>query len=244
MNPALILTHNSLALTQQCVESLRKQDIPVDLLIVDNHSTDGTLDWCAQERLQVILFPENTGFSHGINAGLDLIFSTGNADYCLCPGSDTIMPSYYYRALLELNLPVVSGVQDVDGHRVTLEDLAKSFPTQPVRPNPDFSNLLWRKEAWQALGGLDEAMVNYCSDCDAHIRAHRKGLGMYHAPHIPFFHYGSSTLRNAPPKERRILDMQADADRLAFAEKWGHRENGPEYEAHFAVENFGIERKN
>ena len=93
------------------------------------------------------------GFSHGINKGLDWVFRAMNADYCLCPGSDTIMPPSYYRLLLDLNLPVVSGVQDIDGHRVTLEDLDKQFPVQPINPNPDFSCLRWRKEAWRNLVG-------------------------------------------------------------------------------------------
>jgi GT2 family glycosyltransferase len=239
VNPALIVTHNNLDLTKQCVESLRNQDIPVDILVVDNGSTDDTLDWCAEEGLQFISLGENTGFSRGMNVGLGMMFDTGRADYCLCPGSDTILPPFYYRSLLELNLPVVSGVQDIEGHRVTLEDLTKAFPVQPVRPNPDFSCLLWRKEPWLALGGLDEAMVSYASDCDMHLRAHRAGIGMFHAPHIPFFHYGSSTIKNAPPKEKRTLEMQADADRLAFAEKWGFEVGSPKYADAFDPKFFG-----
>jgi len=242
MNPILVLTHNSLSLTQKCVESIRKQDIETSPFIVDNGSTDGTLEWCQKEFIPCMVFEKNTGFSHGTNVGLSWIFGPMGAEHCLCPGSDVVLPTYYYRSLLELNLPVVSGVQDIDGHRVTMEDLTKSFPVKPVNPNPDFSSILWRKEAWEALGGLDESMFNYCSDCDAHIRAHRKGIGMFHAPHIPFYHKGSSTIRNADPKEKRWLNLKADDDRRIFAEKWGHPENGPKYDANFARENFGIDK--
>lgn len=240
-NPVLILTHNNLNLTQQCVESLCKQDIPVSIFIVDNASTDGTIEWAQQEDIPLMFSKDNTGFSQGINRGLKWVLWAMNADYCLCPGSDTIMPPSYYRLLLDLNLPAVSGVQDINGHRVTMEDLEKTFPIQPLNPNPDFSCLLWRKEAWERLGPLDESMVNYCSDCDAHLRAHRIGLGMFHAQ-IPFFHYGSSTLKNAPPKEKRGLDMQADADRLTFRDKWGFDAGSTKYAAQFASENFGCEK--
>lgn len=243
MNPALILTHNSLSLTQKCVESLRNQDIPVSIFAVDNASSDGTQEWFAKEDIPCMLFQTNIGFSHGINKGLDWVFHAMSADYCLCPGSDTVMPKTYYRTLLELNLPVVSGVQDIDGHRVTMEDLEKPFPIEPIRPNPDFSCLLWRKEAWDTLGGFDASMVNYCSDCDMHLRAHRMGLGMFHAPWLPFYHFGSATLRNASPKERRHLDMQADADRLAFFEKYRFSESSPQYAAQFAPETFGADLK-
>lgn len=250
MNPVLILAHNNIDLTKQCVESLRKQDIPVTIFILDNASTDSTSMWLGLEEnydIRYLYFSENLGFSRGINEGMKWVFSTKDEygktpQWCLCTGSDTIMPPSYYRTLLDLNLPVVSGVQDIDGHRVTMDDLDKPFPVHPINPNPDFSCLLWRKEAWEKLGGLDESMVNYASDCDLHVRSNRLGLVMSHAQ-IPFFHYGSSTLKNAPPKEARTLHMQADADRLSFAEKWGFTVGSAEYVAQFAPINFGIDAK-
>ena len=45
MNPTLLLTRNNLNLTKLCVESLRKQDIPTNIYIVDNGSKDGTWQW-------------------------------------------------------------------------------------------------------------------------------------------------------------------------------------------------------
>jgi len=243
MNPVLILTHDNLDLTKQCVESLRKQDIPVSIFIVDNGSSDDTVVYfsCVED-IPCMRLQTNTGFSHGINVGLKWVFDAMSADYCLCPGSDTIMPPSYYRLLLELNLPVVSGVQDIDGHRVTMEDLEKPFPVQPINPNPDFSCLLWRKEAWEKLGGLDESMVNYASDCDLHVRAHRLGIIMSHAQ-IPFFHYGSSTIKNAPPREKRQIEMQADADRMEFYRKYGFHVWSPEYAAQFDEKSFGVDAK-
>jgi hypothetical protein len=66
------------------------------------------------------------------------------------------------------------------------------------------------------------------------------GLGMFHAQ-IPFFHFGSATIRNSPPKERRMLDMQADADRLTFAEKYGFTVGSKQYQEQFASELFGVD---
>jgi GT2 family glycosyltransferase len=242
MNPALILTHNNLDLTKQCVESLRKQDIPVDVFVADNGSSDKTVEWTQQEQIPCLTFLTNTGFSYGINMGLKWVFELTGADYCLVPGSDTILPTAYYSTLLELNLPVVSGVQELDGRRVTMEDLEKPFSVQPLNSNPDFSCLLWRKETWEKLGGLDERMVNYASDNDLHLRAHRSGLVMTSA-RVPFFHYGSSTINNAPAREKREIEMQADADRLTFAEKWGFRIGSPQYHAQFGPEFFGAAKK-
>ncbi len=240
MNPALILAYGNVDLTKQCIESLRHQDISVSIFVFDNGSSDNTVDWCAEEEIPCVLSQSNLGFSKGMNKGLSWIFDAMEADYCLCPGSDTIMPPSYYRTLLELNLPVVSGVQNINGHRVTMEDLHGSFPVHPLRPNPDFSCLLWRKDAWKQLGGFDQSMFNYASDCDMHLRAHRLGLKMYHAQ-IPFFHYGSSTIKHADSREKRELEMQADADRLAFLDKWGFRVGSPEYNAAFDEKFFGVD---
>ena len=241
MNPALVLTHNNLSLTKQCVASLRNQDIPVQVYIVDNGSTDDTVAWAQCEGILLAASSVNSGFSRGINYGLELIFGTHGIKHCLCPGSDTIMPPSYYRTLLELDLPAVSGVQDIDGHRVTMDDLTKPFSVHPINPNPDFSCLLWNKEAWESLGGLDETMTSYASDCDLHIRAHRMGVKICHAQ-VPFFHYGSSTIKNASPKEKRVLNLQADADRVRFKEKWGFDVGSPQYAAQFVPENFGIDK--
>jgi GT2 family glycosyltransferase len=228
MNPALVLTHDNLDLTKACVESLRRQDIPVEIYMVDNSSSDGTPQWADGEKIECMRFEKNTGFSHGMNMGLDWIFRALNASWCLCPNSDTVLPPWYYRLLLEANFPVVSGVQHINGHRVTLEDLELEPPIEPVRPHPDFSALLWRREAWEALGGFDESMVNYASDCDMHIRAHRADIAMNHI-HVPFYHYGSATIRNAEFFEGRRISEQAVKDGAAFRKKYGCDPGTPEY---------------
>lgn len=241
MNPVLILTHNNLDLTKRCVESLLRQDIPTSIFIVDNGSKDGTVEWCRVEDIPCMLSATNKGFSNGINRGLSWVFGAMSSDWCFVPNSDTEFAPWHYRLLLERNLPVVSGVQHINGHRVTLEDLKMVPPIEPIRPNPDFSALLFRREAWEALGGFDERMKNYCSDCDLHIRAHLKGIGMFHS-HIPYFHVGSATLNNASTAERKTLQEWQRPDWGVFQEKWGCLPGTPEYDALFAPELFGIKR--
>jgi predicted GNAT family N-acyltransferase len=60
---------------------------------------------------------------------------------------------------------------------------------------------------------------------------------------VPFYHERSSTLNNAAPKERRAIQMQADADRLRFYEKYGFHTWSPEYAAQFSPEQFGCDSK-
>ncbi|MBI1745459.1 MAG: glycosyltransferase family 2 protein [Acidobacteria bacterium] len=70
-----IVTFNRLSYTQRCIESFRKSaDYPYVITVVDNGSTDGTVEWLQgqkQNRLikNLILHPENRGVAVAANDG-------------------------------------------------------------------------------------------------------------------------------------------------------------------------------
>ncbi len=67
---AHIHTMNDIAVIEQLLEGLRRQTRPPDaILIVDNASTDGTLDRTFPERVTIIRNPENLGTSGAIRIG-------------------------------------------------------------------------------------------------------------------------------------------------------------------------------
>jgi GT2 family glycosyltransferase len=229
MNPVLILTHNNLELTKRCVESVRAQDIKTTVVIVDNHSTDGTLDWLwdSGTTSDNTLVPDNRGVSYGWNHGLRCLFTIDNARHVLVIGNDTVLPPHLYRTLLSVNLPFVTGVA-VDNMEQALQPPA----VFPLTPNPDFSAFLIRREAWETIGKFDERMKHYCSDCDYHIRGHRIGVPMVKAS-VPFYHERSSTIRLASPEERLEIETQANKDREVFKGLYGCLPGSKEYEAIF-----------
>ncbi|MBW0254617.1 glycosyltransferase family 2 protein [Cellulomonas sp. PS-H5] len=70
----VVVTWNGLDLTLRCLDSLDRQRAPgraVEVLVVDNGSTDGTVE-ALRERPGVRLVPlgRNTGFAGGVNAGV------------------------------------------------------------------------------------------------------------------------------------------------------------------------------
>lgn len=70
---AVIVTFNSAATIEDCIASLLASPAVVELLIVDNQSTDETLARVARiddARIRVIVMPENVGFSRGVNRGV------------------------------------------------------------------------------------------------------------------------------------------------------------------------------
>lgn len=230
MNPCLILTRNNLALTKRCVESVRKQEISTELLIVDNGSTDGTEawdEWLEYGDVRCSQMGSNLGVSKGWNNGLDFWFNIKpSRNHVLVVGNDTVLAPWTYSALLSCNLPFVTGFD------VGMSPLPEHPDIFPITPHPDFSCFLIKREVWEKVGPFNEALVNYCGDCDYHVRAHRLGVELMKAS-IPYNHSRSSTMRLAPKEEQDQLAMQANADREVFRSIYGVIPGQPGYEALF-----------
>ena len=229
MNPVLILTHNCLELTKRCVESVRAQDIETTLEVIDNGSTDGTREWLSAQDINNVSFETNLGVSLGWNQGLRYFFEVPHqADHVLVVNNDTILPSWFYRTLLGHNVDFVSGISVESMKQIAHPPNER----QALVEAPDFSAFLLRRTAWERIGPFDERMKNYYSDNDWHIRAHRAGVPLWNAG-LPFYHERSSTLKNAPPREKRALDLQSMADSEVFYSIYGCYPWQPEYAALF-----------
>jgi GT2 family glycosyltransferase len=218
MNPVLILTHNNLELTKKCVESVRKQDVPTYLCVIDNGSTDGTVEWFLSQGVDGGLcksFVSNEGVSAGWNVGLEICFNVDKADHVLVVNNDTILPPWLYRSLLAYDVPFVTGVSVGE-----MEAIAAPQPPKELAPCPDFSAWLMRRDCWDKVGRFDERMKHYASDNDYHVRAHRAGVPLMNAG-VHFYHERSSTLKLAPPEEHLEICRQADADREVFKSIYG-----------------------
>lgn len=71
----IVPTWNRLDLLQRCLSSLRRQTTPIDLLVVDDGSTDNTLEWLSREHpgIRTVRLPFNQGFARAVNHGLRLV---------------------------------------------------------------------------------------------------------------------------------------------------------------------------
>ncbi len=225
MNSVLILVRNNLELTKRCVDSVRTQDIPTEILFCDNGSSDGTLQWLFSWTRRVHNFSENLGVSFGWNAGLEWLFNPkfDNASHVLVLNNDTVLPPWFYRELLGYEVPFVTGLAQSE-----MSEIAAPKQPAPLDPHPDFSAFLIRKAAWAAVGPFDERMKLYASDCDWHVRAHRAGLTLWKA-NTSYYHERSSTLRLASDEERQEIQKQANEDRAFFRGLYGCIPGDPAY---------------
>lgn len=63
---AAIVTHNRLALLKECIESLRRQTVPLaGIVVINNGSTDGSREWLEQQPGLTCVHQENLGGSYG-----------------------------------------------------------------------------------------------------------------------------------------------------------------------------------
>ena len=244
-NPVLILSYNALPLLKRCVESVRNQDAPTQIVVLDNGSSDGSREWIiAEDGLSGYssVLEHNIGVSAGWNYGLKIIFGTWNAPCCLVLNQDTVLPTFFYRELAASGYLYDQATFVTGTETKNMDDLAIPPEFKPPQPSPDFSAFLIGKTTWNRVGPFDESLKNWCGDIDYHVRAHRLGINLWRA-NVLYFHDRSYTIRNAPPKQRKGFEMQGDVDRLTFAEKWNAVVGSPEHKALFSPENFGIDAK-
>lgn len=222
VNPVLILSYNGLPLLKNCVDSVRKQDVPTEILIVDNHSTDGTREWITD---QAVFSDKNQGVSKGWNIGLKLLFEYAKKEHVLVLNQDVLLPSFFLRELLAFNVPFVTGFP-VDN----MLDIGPMMerPQTGLSPYPCFSAFLIRRSAWEKIGKFTEpstpdaedGFFAWAGDCDYHVRGHRLGVGMFKSG-VPFYHDGSSTIRNASDEEKKWFAERGNKDRAYFRKLYG-----------------------
>jgi GT2 family glycosyltransferase/tetratricopeptide (TPR) repeat protein/2-polyprenyl-3-methyl-5-hydroxy-6-metoxy-1,4-benzoquinol methylase len=212
----VIVTHNQLAYTRQCVDSIRQYtDEPYELIFVDNASTDGTLDYLGSlGEVRSIRNEKNLGFPSGANQGIRA--ATGNQILLL--NNDTLVTTGWLRRLLRalhsdsktgLVGPCsncVSGEQQVE---VTYDDLtgldgfawdfgkANNGRLQPTDRLVGFC-LLIRREVIDSVGLLDEQFGVGCFEDDDYCRrASEAGFRLTIACDAFVHHFGGQTFIGA-----------------------------------------------
>ena len=127
----IIISYNTKALLKQCIESFKKnEDIPFEIIVVDNASKDGSVDMVRRNYpdIKIIENSANIGFAKANNIGIRM--SEGN--YICLANSDTIVKndtliSLYNRMKDNKDVGIIGPkLLNIDG---TLQLSCKSFPS-------------------------------------------------------------------------------------------------------------------
>ncbi len=95
-----LLTYNSEKYVTPCLNSLMAQDYEnLEIIVLDNHSTDGTVEKIEQEfpQVQVIKSPKNLGFGRGHNE----ILRNSEGDFYACLNIDMIFEPNFISELVK-----------------------------------------------------------------------------------------------------------------------------------------------
>jgi len=200
----IVVTYNSRGDIDACLCSLRRHAAGAEVIVVDNLSTDGTLDHVRQHYPQVtaVSAERNGGYGAGNNLGARL----AHGDHLVILNPDTEVEAGWLDPLLDtleqrpevgLVTPTIllkgSGERvNACGNDVHLTGLAfcaglnEPAPSTSARPRSvaavSGAAFAVRRDVWAQLGGFDERFFMYLEDTDLSLRARRLGHDILHVP--------------------------------------------------------------
>ncbi|MDH4197886.1 MAG: glycosyltransferase family 2 protein [Candidatus Aminicenantes bacterium] len=221
----VIVNWNAERYLRDCLHSLEAYppDVAWEVIVVDNASTDGSVETVRREFPAVVLImsPANRGFAAGSNLGA----RATSARYILFLNPDTVMHAETLKRALDFmeDKPDVGviGCRTFDGGGKD-QPAAYGFPT-PLRmfgavsglnrvfkvtrlrgfsrvKAPDYvqgSFFFVRRRAYEALGGFDEGFFMYAEDVDFCLRARRAGWKVLYIPELTITHFGGGSARGS-----------------------------------------------
>lgn len=199
-----------------CLPSLRKQTFTdFETIVIDNGSTDGTVEWLKAEypEVHLIALPKNIGVTAAFNIGVREM----RGDFLVLLNNDTEAEPNWLEELVRVaeKYPTAGSVASkmkVWDDR-TLIHTAGDFYTVSGRPgnrgvwqkdDGRFDQEEWvfgacggaalyRKELFATIGEFDERLESYLEDIDLAWRAQLAGYGAVFAPKAIVYHKISAT---------------------------------------------------
>jgi GT2 family glycosyltransferase len=213
----IVVSHNRRELLKTCLESLFKQDYgPIEIIAVDNGSSDGTAAYLKSlgKRVKAIWLNENLGFTGGNGLGYRLakgaFIGLINNDARLHPDwvrrmvaamkQDPQVGSCASRILSERNPLVLdsAGLQLISssrGYERGKGEPADSRSCQEYIFGISGAAALLRRAMIEDVGFLDESMFFNCEDFDLSFRAQLRGWKCLFVPGAVAVHEGMASHR-------------------------------------------------
>jgi GT2 family glycosyltransferase len=218
----VIPSWNSLGLLPRCLGSLRDQGVEIELLVVDNGSSDGSLAYLEREGVPHVSLPSNVGFAAAINLGVGRVASPAvlalNADTVLEPGClGPLKDALDADGSLGGVQPRILQIEDEAGEpgdvaaarlystgqaltadgRALEEGAGEEQSPRFLQQREVFgvcgAACLLRRELFDQLGGYDESYFAFYEDVDLNVRARIAGRRFAYVPEAVVWHVGNAS---------------------------------------------------
>lgn len=232
----VIPTYNGLPLLMQCIAEIRRfTDRPFEIIVVDDGSTDGTAEYCRNERLIFVSLPKNRGFPVAANAGLNLasgdtIVLLNNDIVVSRRWLDNMLDCLYSAGDIGIVGPMANYASGSQQHHLGYTDLNgfHEMTRNSNRPDPGKWRsvrrlvgmcMVMKRELVDRIGLLDELYApGHYEDDDYCYRARLHGYRLMVAGDTYVHHHGSVSFRKWPQPE---LIQLIETNRQKFIAKFG-----------------------
>lgn len=208
---------NGADMIAECLQSLEKQTCKHKVVVVDNGSVDESISIIEAQfpGVHLIRLPENTGFSGGVNTGIEYALSQ-EADAIALFNNDAIADKDWLKQLAttletqpEAGIATCKLLRDDKKHFDSTGDfysvIGMPFPRgrnrldkgQYDNPEEVFAASggasLYRAEMFNQIGIFDQAFFAYYEDVDISFRAQLAGWKVFYNPEARVYHHVSAT---------------------------------------------------
>lgn len=224
----ILPTHNNWSDTQKCLNSIEKltyQKNKIQVVVVDNKSTDDTLEQLKTNYpwVKTIKLPKNLGFSQAINKGIKIVQSK----YILISNNDIIYDKIYLKQLVNFlekhpKIGIIGGkiyyltpginkdkkIAFCGAHFNFYTGLLSLGKTPNKISLTDWvpgCNMLIRKKVFNKIGLFDKKYFFYFEDFDFCQKARKAGYGVYYFPKACIWHHEGKTINQEPWQKKSDL---------------------------------------
>jgi len=245
----VIPSWNSAGLLPRCIGSLSGQGVELELLVVDNGSSDASLAFLEAEGVPHVSLPRNAGFAAAVNLGARRTSAPSvlvlNADTAVAAGAlgplaaaldgDASLGGVQPRILqMEGEGAPPDGVEGAPlysaGQALTRDGRAfeegAGGPQEPrwLERREVFgvcgAACLLRRELFSDLGGYDERYFAFYEDVDLNVRARIAGWRFEYVPEAVVWHVGNASWKEGFPRPAADNARLVARNRLATQAKF------------------------
>jgi glycosyltransferase involved in cell wall biosynthesis len=207
----VIPTYNQAAFLRDCIDSVLGQSYPaIELVVVDDGSTDGTRDVLASYRERIVTFSqENHGAAHALNAGI----RASRGDYvCWLSSDDAFTPDKIATQVAAFLADPSLGLSFMGFDTVDADGTFKADRSDIRWRHPDlFVSVFWANPINGSTVMMPRRVIDEIGPFDETLRADVDAemwfrvLARYHAAHVPGIHLHYRVHANALSADTTLM---------------------------------------